>query len=254
MTRRKKLYAGEHDTEKKEQGKRRDMKQWLLYFFGALLLLVTLFLALYPTISNRLAEKIHEQTIRNYNEAVSDMFTQDYADIWNAVEEYNYQLSHTGNSNMNLISGEPEGSLYQSLLNVDGAGMMGYLEIPSIEVCLPIYHGTGTASLAAGVGHLEGSSLPAGGTGTHAVLSSHSGYPTAELFTNLYKLEIGDVFIIYVLDRTLVYEVDSIKTVIPSDTSSMVFEENKDYVTLFTCTPYGINSHRLLVRGVRVED
>ena len=202
--------------------------------------------ALYPLISNYLADQQHSDRIFAYNQLVEDM-EADYGEAYNATLR-----TQADQDAISFVKGEPQDPVYQGLLNVDGYGMMGYLEIPEIDVTLPIYHGTGDKELAAGVGHLEGSSLPGGGSGTHVVLSSHSGY-TAELFSNLNKLEIGDTFTLYVLDRELTYKVDQILTVVPSDTSSLVFDAEKDYVTLFTCTPYGINSHRLLVRGVRIE-
>lgn len=233
------------------------MKKKYLYFFAAAVcLVITAAFALYPFVSNYLADMQHRERIVAYSEQAEELEEQDYQDIWDAVAAYNQSLiSEAGqDENINFVKGEPQDDVYQQLLDVDGYGMIGYLEIPKIGVSLPIYHGTGDKVLTAGVGHLEGSSLPAGGAGTHTVLSSHSGYPAAELFTNLAQLEIGDTFTLYVLNRVLTYEVDKIITVIPSDTSALVFENGKDYVTLFTCTPYGVNSHRLLVRGVRADE
>jgi sortase A len=143
---------------------------------------------------------------------------------------------------------------YTALLNWNGDGIMGYLEIPSIQVKLPIYHGTSEAVLSQGVGHLEQSSLPVGGTGTHAVLSGHTGLASKRLFTDLSQLQVGDSFSITVLDQRLTYQVDEINVVEPHETELLRIEEGQDYVTLLTCTPYGINSHRLLVRGVRISD
>lgn len=234
----------------------RSMRKKRFYYLMAIgLLFVTVVFALYPFISNYLADMQHKNRINLYSEQAEELEEQDYQDIWEAVDAYNASLiAGAEQSAISFVKGEAQDETYQELLNVDGYGMIGYLEIPKINVKLPIYHGTGDKELIAGVGHLEGSSLPAGGAGTHVVLSSHSGYPSAELFTNLYKLEIGDTFTLYVLDRELTYQVDQIITVIPSDTSSLVFEDGKDCVTLFTCTPYGVNSHRLLVRGVRVDE
>lgn len=247
-------------TVRKEQGSRSvrlsgfksmEKKKQLIYYFTAVILLaVTAVSALYPAVSNYLAQTQHKARIEAYSGQTQTLEAKDYQELWNAVYTYNRSLSSTGKS---FVKGEPQDGAYQELLNIDGYGMMGYLEIPKIGVTLPIYHGTGEKELTAGAGHLEGSSLPAGGAGTHTVLSSHSGYPAAKLFTDLDKLEIGDTFTLYILDRTLTYKVDRIETVIPSDTSLLAIEEGKDYVTLFTCTPYGVNSHRLLVRGVRVE-
>lgn len=230
-------------------------KKYIYYIFAIVCLLITTGFALYPFISNYLADMQHKDRIAAYSEQADELEEQDYQDIWAAVAAYNDSLSARSDQGaISFVRGEPQDEAYQELLNVDGYGMMGYLKIPKIGVQLPIYHGTGEKELTAGVGHLEGSSLPAGGAGTHVVLSSHSGYPGAELFTNLNKLDIGDTFTLYILDRELTYEVDQIITVIPSDTSSLIFEDGKDYVTLFTCTPYGVNSHRLLVRGVRMEE
>lgn len=143
---------------------------------------------------------------------------------------------------------------YWSLLDPDGTGVMGYLEIPKISLRLPIYHGTGDAALQKGIGHLAGTSLPVGGSGTHCVLSGHRGLPSALLFTDLDQLETGDTFTLYVLDQRLSYQVDQILVVEPEDVSTLAPEDGKDYVTLVTCTPYGVNTHRLLVRGSRIED
>lgn len=141
---------------------------------------------------------------------------------------------------------------YQSLLNPDGTGMMGYIHIPKINIELPIYHGTSEAVLQAGVGHFWGTSLPVGGESTHTVLTGHRGLPTKTLFTNIDKLEEGDIFYIKVLDETLAYQIDQILTVLPEETDALAIESGKDYATLVTCTPYAINTHRLLVRGYRI--
>ena len=143
---------------------------------------------------------------------------------------------------------------YESLLNVGGNGIMGYISIPDIDVELPIYHGTDNAVLTIGAGHLEGSSLPVGGTGTHAVITGHRGLPRAKLFTDLPKISEGSIFQITVLNKTLTYEVDQILTVLPDEVESLEIDPQQDYVTLVTCTPYGINSHRLLVRGHRIDN
>ncbi len=149
---------------------------------------------------------------------------------------------------------EEEKAVYESLLNVSGKGIMGYVEIPGINVSLPIYHGSDKEVLQAAVGHIEGSSLPVGGDGTHCVISGHRGLPSSKLFTDLDQLTKGDIFILRVLGEALVYEVDQIRIVEPDDTSLLGIEEGQDLCTLMTCTPYGINSHRLLVRGHRIED
>ena len=143
---------------------------------------------------------------------------------------------------------------YESLLDVSGNGIIGYIEIPTIKCSLPIYHGTDEAILQIAVGHIEGTSLPVGGSGTHCVLSGHRGLPSARLFTDLDKMVVGDTFMMRVLDETLTYEVDQIRIVLPNEMDDLEIEEGKDYCTLVTCTPYGINSHRLLVRGHRIEN
>ena len=149
---------------------------------------------------------------------------------------------------------DEERAQYESLLNVSGNGIIGYIEIPSINCSLPIYHGTDEAILQIAVGHIEGTSLPVGGSGTHCVLSGHRGLPSARLFTDLDKMVIGDTFLMRVLDETLTYEVDQIRIVLPYELDALEIEEGKDYCTLVTCTPYGVNSHRLLVRGHRIEN
>ena len=170
------------------------------------------------------------------------------------AQEYNRQLAGTSTGKAPLSDDEgnpitPES--YWDLLNVDSAGMMGYIEIPKLNTTIPIYHGTSEAVLQVGVGHLQNTSLPVGGESTHAALSGHRGLPTRSLFTDLDQMEVGDRFYIKVLNETLCYTVDQILTVLPHEMDALAIEEGKDYVTLITCTPYGINSHRLLVRGVR---
>ena len=173
-----------------------------------------------------------------------------YEHMWDDAYEYNEQLKSKSNR---WIMTDEEREEYESLLDVSDNGILGYIEIPKIKVSLPIYHGTDEGILQIAVGHIEGSSLPVGGPGTHAVLSGHRGLPSAKLFTNLDELVVGDEFLIRVLDETLTYEVDQIRIVEPDDLSDLEIEEDKDLCTLVTCTPYGINTHRLLVRGHRVE-
>lgn len=171
--------------------------------------------------------------------------------ILKKAEEYNEKLAKSLNA---YDMSDEEIAEYKTMLDVTGTGMMGYIEIPSINVSLPIYHGTGEAVLQVAAGHLEWSSLPIGGANTHAVLSGHRGLPSSKLFTDLDKLKDGDLFIIRILNETLTYEVDQILIVEPEDISDLIIESGEDYCTLFTCTPYGINTHRLLVRGHRVEN
>lgn len=229
--------------------------RWIRKNFSTVLLLVTLMigisLLLYPTISDYWNSFHQSRAIAGYAEAVAQMDEVDYEKIWNDAVEYNKELQKR--TNHWFLTDEQEEE-YESMLNVDGNGIMGYVEIPSIKVSLPIYHGVDEGILQVAIGHIEGSSLPVGGKGSHCVISGHRGLPSAKLFTDLDQLAEGDIFILRVLDETLTYEVDQILIVEPNDMSSLEFDEEKDYCTLVTCTPYGINSHRLLVRGHRVAN
>ena len=171
--------------------------------------------------------------------------------MWKAAEEYNEQIKQESVPDAFSVRDGETDSTYESLLNLNGDGMMGYVEIPVIDVQIPIYHYTTDESLEKGAGHLFGSSLPVGGESTHAILSAHRGLPSAKLFTDLNLVEKGDVFYLHILGKTLAYEVDQIQTVLPEQTDSLAITEGKDYVTLVTCTPYAVNTHRLLVRGHR---
>ena len=223
--------------------------------FSTVLLLVTLMigisLLLYPTISDYWNSFHQSRAIAGYAEAVAEMDTVDYEKIWNDAVEYNKELQKRSN---HWFLTEEQQEEYESMLNVSGNGIMGYIEIPLIKVSLPIYHGVDEGILQVAIGHIEGSSLPVGGKGSHCVISGHRGLPSAKLFTDLDQLAEGDIFMLRVLDETLTYEVDQILIVEPNDMSSLEFDEEKDYCTLVTCTPYGINSHRLLVRGHRVAN
>lgn len=211
--------------------------------------LTGLSLLLYPSVANYVNEKHATRAIADYREAVSAMPEEDYAAYCQAAEEYNAKLADSP-EDFTLTDGEMQE--YASLLNPTGTGIMGYVDIPSIGVSLPIYHGTDDAVLRIGAGHIPGSSLPVGGGSTHCVLSGHRGLPSAKLFTNLDQLQTGDIFLLHVLDQTLEYEVDQIQIVEPEDVSSLGIAQGEDYCTLVTCTPYGINTQRLLVRGHRV--
>ena len=213
--------------------------------------LLGLSLLLYPSFSNYWNSFTSSKAIGSYAEQVAGMEEDRYQRIWESAYAYNQAL--TTRSNQYILT-EEMNSEYQELLNVGGTGIMGYIEIASLGVSLPIYHGTSDAVLQIAVGHLDWTSLPVGGEGTHCVLSGHRGLPSAKLFTNLDKLVVGDTFILRVLDEILTYEVDQILIVEPHVTENLHIEEGKDYCTLVTCTPYGINSHRLLVRGHRVEN
>ena len=216
-----------------------------------LVFLVGLSLLLYPSVSDYWNSFHQTRAIATYSEEVANLENEQYDEIWEAAQQYNRSLTERGNA---YVLSEEQKEAYEKLLDVSGLGVMGYIEIPEIDVSLPVYHGTEESVLQIAVGHLEWSSLPVGGESTHCVLSGHRGLPSAKLFTNLDKLTEGDIFLLRVLDEVLTYEVDQTLIVEPQDTASLQIEEGKDYCTLVTCTPYGINTHRLLVRGHRIEN
>lgn len=227
------------------------MKKHLSTIFFGIIFLIGLLLVLYPTVSNFLSNREQKKVIREYSNIVNNMDKEEKEAMYNEAVDYNKEIYEKGMidySNPDAVQG------YNDILDVSGTGIMGYISIPKINVELPIYHGTSDGVLQVAVGHLEGSSLPVGGENTHCVLSGHRGLPSADLFTHLDRLNVHDIFTISVLDKTLVYEIDQIKVVAPGDTQYLQIEDGKDYCTLLTCTPYGINTHRLLVRGVRVAD
>ena len=213
-----------------------------------LIFLVGLSVMLYPSVSDAVNRKHQSRAVASYAEEVEQLSDADYQTYFDAADAYNRQLNTTPNAfyKPDLVSG------YAQTLDISGTGIMGYITIPKISVELPIYHGTDEGVLQVAAGHLEGSSLPVGGAGTHAVISAHRGLPSAKLFTNLDELEVGDRFTITVLNRVLTYEVDQISIVLPTEIDQLLPTEGMDYVTLMTCTPYGINTHRLLVRGRRI--
>ena len=215
----------------------------ILFFFIGLLVFF------YPTLSNYYNEKNQSRTIYNYENILKNTNQIDFGKVKNDATEYNKKLSKLKEP---LLTYDTLKN-YKKLLNINNDGMMGYLTIDKIKVELPIYHTVSETVLNSSVGHLEGTSLPIGGEGTHSVLSAHRGLPSAKLFTELDKLEIGDTFKITILDETHVYKVDKISIVKPNDRNELKIEKDNDYITLLTCTPYGINTHRLLVRGVRIQ-
>lgn len=222
-------------------------------FVTPLLLLVCaagLSLLAYPTVADWWNSWHQSAAIASYVESIENLNEEEYQQILYDANRYNVSLA--GHST-NYVLSDAQKEEYESLLNVAGNGVMAYVEIPSIKVYLPIYHGSDEAVLQVAIGHLEWSSLPVGGTSSHTVISGHRGLSSATLFTNLDKLEVGDLFNIYVLDEVHAYEVDQIKVVDPSDLQDLKIIEGEDLVTMVTCTPYGINSHRLLVRGHRVS-
>ncbi len=215
------------------------------------MLLAGFSLLLYPTVSDYWNSKRQSTAIAKYEDTVKELDESEYEEILEEAREYNDWLAER-DGDFNLTDEELE--RYYSTLSFANDGLMGYIEIPTIDVKLPIYHGTSSDVLNVGVGHIEGSSLPVGGESSHCVLLAHRGLPSAKLFTNLDKLTIGDVFTLRTLNETLTYEVDQILITEPDDTSALGIEQGKDYCTLVTCTPYGINTQRLLVRGHRIEN
>lgn len=227
------------------------MKRALSNVILILVFLIGLSLLLYPSVSDWWNSFHQTRAIANYSETVAQLDTSVYEDIWQRAEAYNAALAQRGVRW--TLTGE-ELAEYNSQLDPGGTGIMGYIEIPKIKCSLPIYHGTNDSVLQIAIGHIEGTSLPVGGESTHAVLSGHRGLPSAKLFTDLDQLEAGDLFMIEVLNEVLSYEVDQVLIVLPHEVDALALEEGEDLCTLVTCTPYGVNSHRLLVRGHRVEN
>ena len=227
------------------------MKKHLSTIILVLVLVLGLGIMLYPTVSDWWNSFHQTRAIASYSDAVATMDNEIYDQLWQEAEAYNAALAQKANP---YFFTEEDQALYDSTLNVSGTGIMGYIDIPEIKCTLPIYHGTSDAVLQVGVGHIEGSSLPVGGEGTHCVLSGHSGLPSAVLFTHLEDLDIGDLFTLQIMDETLTYEVDRFNRVLPHEMDLLTIEEGKDSCTLVTCTPYGINTHRLLVHAHRVAN
>lgn len=212
---------------------------------------IGLSLLLYPSLSDYWNSFHQSQAIASYAEEVAQIDGDEYQEIWTKAQKYNEELPL---KQQRWVLSDKEVEEYNNILNVAGNGIIGYIEIPDIEVSLPIYHGVEDVVLQVAIGHLPGTSFPIGGESTHSVISGHRGLPSAKLFTNLDKMSEGDLFMIRVLDETFTYEVDQIRIVEPSELSDLEIEEGQDYCTLVTCTPYGVNSHRLLVRGHRVDN
>lgn len=205
---------------------------------------------LYPSVSQYWNSKTQTRAVENYQEILNSLKQEDYEVFFQEADRYNVELSELKNTLLNYR--QLDG--YNGILNINGNGIMGYVSIPKLGVEIPIYHGISAEVLNVACGHLEGTSLPVGGENTHCVLSAHRGLPHAKLFTDLDKLEVGDTFTLTVLNRTLTYQVDQIKVVRPDEIDDVQLVAGKDLCTLLTCTPYGINSHRLLVRGTRIEN
>ena len=218
--------------------------------FIILIFLVGLGFISYPTVSNLWNQAHQSRAIATYSKQVEKLDDSENKKMLKAARKYNKSLLKKSD---HWKLSKKDKKKYESLLDVSGTGIMGYIEVPKIDCSLPIYHGTDEGALQIAIGHLEGSSLPVGGKSTHCVLSGHRGLPSARLFTDLDQMEEGDLFYLHVLGQILAYNVDQIKVVLPEDTDDIRITEGKDYVTLLTCTPYGINSHRLLVRGERTD-
>lgn len=215
-----------------------------------LILLIGLSLMLYPSFADWWNSFHSSRAIASYVEQVVNIDDAQYEELWDAAWDYNQSLLHRPND---FLLSDEQKEIYKSLLDFGGNGIMGYIEIPLIDVMLPIYHGTKESVLQIAVGHLDWTSLPVGGAGSHCVVSGHRGLPSARLFTDLDRLEVGDVFMLHVLNEILTYEIDQILIVEPQDSDPLLIEPGKDLCTMITCTPYGINSHRMLVRGHRIE-
>ncbi|MCD7883900.1 MAG: class C sortase [Lachnospiraceae bacterium] len=227
------------------------MKKYLPTILIALMFITGVALMAYPSVSNYWNSLHATQVVSNYSDAVENLDDDAYEELLEAARSYNEALAESQDG---IYLDEEELETYESMLDITGDGVMGYITIEKIDVYLPIYHGTSSAVLMSGVGHIDGTSLPIGGESTHCVLSGHRGMPSALLFTNLDKLEVGDTFTLTVLDEEITYEVDLIQIVEPNETASLYIEDGEDYCTLVTCTPYGINTQRLLVRGKRTTN
>ena len=228
-------------------------KKWMSRLMT--LLIVVVFVAglsflLYPTVSNLWNQAHQSRAIATYTEQVEKLDDSSNKEMLKAARKYNKELLKKAD---HWKLSKKDKKKYESLLDVSGTGIMGYIEIPKIDCSLPVYHGTDEGALQIAIGHLEGSSLPVGGKSSHCVLSGHRGLPSARLFTDLDQMGEGDTFILNILGHKLAYEVDQIKVVLPEEMSDLEIQEGKDLCTLVTCTPYGINTHRLLVRGHRVK-
>lgn len=230
------------------------MKDRLRGLARLLVILVGIGILVYPSLSEYLAEIHGSRTTASYDDSVSKLQQQQLDELLAEAQEYNRQLAQQSDG-VDIIDNtedDDKSGPYWQLLNIDDTGMMGYIMIPRLNTTIPIYHGTSESVLQVGVGHMEATSLPVGGESTHTALSGHRGLPTASLFTDLDQMQVGDQFYIKVLGHTLAYQVDQILTVLPDETQPLAIVPGEDYVTLITCTPYGVNSHRLLVRGTRI--
>lgn len=239
------------DTPQFRSTKENPMKKHASTILLVFILIIGLSLLLYPSFADWWNSFHQTQVIANYTSQVANIDDNKYSEIWDAAREYNRSLLDLGST---FLLPEEKLEEYNTLLNIGNNGIMGYIEIPEVKIMLPVYHGTDEAVLQVAAGHLDWSSLPVGGESTHCVLSGHRGLPSARLFTDLDKLVEKDIFLLRVLDEVLTYEVDQIRIVLPHEMDDLAIVEGKDYCTLVTCTPYGINSHRMLIRGHRIEN
>ena len=229
------------------------MKRIIINIFIGLIFLTGLSVLLYPTVSDYINELHSSRAIASYDNTVTEMAPEDYSKELEAAAAYNEYLASFHNlSAAATTEGERDDSPYNELLNIGGNGIIGAIKIPVVKINLPIYHGTDESVLQIASGHYLGSSLPIGGESTHAILTGHRGLPSAKLFTDLDRLEEGDTFYIKVLGEILEYQIDQIEIVLPEEVDGLSITQGEDYVTLVTCTPYGINSHRMLIRGTRI--
>lgn len=230
------------------------MKRWMVKVLAGIILLAGIGLMAYPLLSNILFERQQAALADYYEQLAKDLPEEERSRHWDDAQSYNRALVESGSQFSDPFGDATTASdnAYNDLLNLNGDGAMGSMEIPGITGKLVIYHGTEEDALQKGVGHLQGSSLPVGGESTHCVLSAHTGLPSKKLFTNLDQMEIGDVFYLHILGEVLAYQVDQIEVILPHETEHLTIEPHEDFVTLVTCTPYGINTHRLLVRGTRI--
>lgn len=234
----------------RQAGQKRKRRFGVLDALILLVFISGLCLLMYPWVSQFYNKTLQGRAVATYDRAIARLSPQDFSDAWDKVDVYNQNLAKTGGVAAGQAKGLPG---YDDLLNIVGTGMMGHIEVDKLGIDLPIYHGVSADVLSSGIGHIEGSSLPGGGPSTHTVLSGHRGLPQSILFTDLDRLQEGDVFLLHILDRTLAYRVDQIRIVLPDQLDDLQIVEGQDYCTLVTCTPYAINTHRLLVRGTRID-
>ncbi len=230
--------------------KKETLKKKIPSLIFALIFLAGIAVFLYPSVSNYINSKHQSRAVASYDAAMASLTDEDYSSFWAAAKRYNEDLA-TKPMSFNLS--DEELAEYNSILDPTGTGIIGTIEIENIGVNLPIYHGTEESVLQVGIGHLEGTSFPTGTKSTHVVLSGHRGLPSAKLFTDLDQMIVGDTFLLHVMDQTFAYQVDQINIVLPEETQNLAIVNDREYVTLVTCTPYGVNTHRLLVRAKRVD-